>query len=155
MKFEERIKEMAKLYDSGMSINKIARIFGYNPATVSKYLKQYGVSTRRWRSVDINKVLELYEKGLRLWEIARELGVSVYIIQNNLRQAGIRLRPGPHPRRPLVTCPKCGRPGRLGVRTDYKQQYVYVWHSDGKYCHIAPMDKISQYPQLAEALKQG
>ena len=75
---EEKIKKVIELYETGMSVNKVAREVNINYQTAYKYIKEQG-KLRKYGIPDdeVEKVRHLYQdEGLEYREIGRRLGIK-------------------------------------------------------------------------------
>jgi DNA-binding CsgD family transcriptional regulator len=84
--------------DDGLTIKRIAAELGCSTATISNYLRRYGIRTRpshfRARDIPRAQLIQLYSvEQLPLAAIAVQLGVSVNTIGNRLRAYAIPRRP--------------------------------------------------------------
>ncbi|MFN3805341.1 MAG: helix-turn-helix domain-containing protein [Pyrobaculum sp.] len=110
------------------------------------------------RSFDsvVKQMVELYNQGYTVGEVARAVGYSYDTVLKYLKRSGVEMRHGQAPRNPVVVCPRCGRPGRVVVSTrklhNGDKKIVFVTHKWPGRCYIAALEKIHQYPHVAEAI---
>ena len=84
------VKEISRLYKSGMSSCAIGRKFGVDHNTVFNRLKEAGVKRRAWKiSLDANEVERLHKSGLSMRDIGKELGASTNAVSKCLYREGL------------------------------------------------------------------
>jgi hypothetical protein len=93
-------------YRSGMTMKKLASVFGIHRLTVSAHLRQHEVMIRG-RGLDEQDVPEaarLYEAGWSSLMLSERFGVTPNTVLTALRKVGVQIRPrrgGPSKQRPV------------------------------------------------------
>ena len=97
---QDEMSKMRDLYESGLSIPKIAKMFGVSYGTMWNRLNDTGVEMRKtskgYRKStqdEMSKMRDLYEFGLSSNDIAKMFGVSPETVRNYLREMGVEMRP--------------------------------------------------------------
>lgn len=102
------LREIVRLYESGMSTPEVGRMVGLDPATVYRAIRRAGFRTRsiseslRSDTPD-DLICRLHAAGVRSRRIAEHLGVSPSLVDSRVRELGLT----PHPP---------GRPSAADVR---------------------------------------
>ena len=87
---EEQIIQIKNLYEiEKYTIDSISKETGYSCPTISKLLRNNGVSTKKGKQVDINQLVEYYNEGLSLTKISTILGIDRHRLSNVLKEQGI------------------------------------------------------------------
>jgi AraC-like DNA-binding protein len=95
-------REMHRLYDSGATIEEVAKRFKVSAKTVRRSFRGAGLQTRsgacrvRWsisRCERIAEMYELYRGGASTREVAEGFAVTQQYVQRLFRQAGLGMRP--------------------------------------------------------------
>ena len=87
-------------YDSGRSLNDLAREFGVHHRTVADHLERLGIARRvnlpKLSAADVKRAASQYRSGESLATVGKALSVDASTVQRALKCAGvpIRLRPG-------------------------------------------------------------
>ena len=92
----EQVTELVAAYQSGTTVNELARIYRINRTTVLEHLRRQGIQRRRPRRLqqaDIDKAVKLYASGASVNSVAYELRVGPTTVRRALKQAGVELRP--------------------------------------------------------------
>jgi DNA-directed RNA polymerase specialized sigma24 family protein len=82
-------------YEAGKTVKELAASFGIDRNTVSRRLRQAGVTVRP-RGLTDDQAAEavcLYEAGWSSGRLAEKFGVSADTVLKNLRQGGVAIRP--------------------------------------------------------------
>ena len=98
MKVKKRYKQIAEMWNAGMSRKQIAENLQISEHTVQHYLKEAidnNLTIRLKKQEEFGRrkyeiVAELWNKGLRKEEIASELGITTPTVIYNLREARLR-----------------------------------------------------------------
>jgi len=89
----EEISEMVSAYESGLTINQLAKQFCCHRTTISQHLKTQDVKIRNRLSEDlVEKAIELYESGLSCAKIGKMIRVADTTILYRLHKRGVRVR---------------------------------------------------------------
>lgn len=98
---DEQVQEAARRYRAGESAPALATEFGVTTSTLTKYLRNAGVSIeqgekrrRAWSDEQVDEIVALYGEGFSQRMIAERMGTHQTIISSLLRQ-----RLGHRPRR--------------------------------------------------------
>jgi len=97
------VNNFIKCYQSGMSMNEIAKQFGVNPEAIRKRFIKRGIPRRSiseaqrlaWakkRCFDIDEAIRLYESGSLYIDIARKFGVHWNSVRSALIRRGVKSR---------------------------------------------------------------
>jgi transposase-like protein len=96
------IDALVQAYQSGATIEALAREFRIYRQTVRAHLERRGVAMRPQTVLAPTQIPELiarYEAGRSLRQLAVEFGVSNGSVRNYLLKAGVTLRPAVRPKR--------------------------------------------------------
>lgn len=95
-KYDIDVDKAAELYEKGMTLKDIGKMFGVNPQTISHRFYEAGIPTKgtlhqnEW--FDVNKAVHLYvDKGLALDDIAEAMWVSPGKVKKELLKAGCNI----------------------------------------------------------------
>lgn len=87
--------EIVFLYESGMSMQKIAVKFNTNYSRIRSRLLEAGVIPRQpisQNDVDWDSVINQYQNGKSINKIAKEIGCSSTFIRDGLAQRNVKIR---------------------------------------------------------------
>jgi hypothetical protein len=128
------IREMAELYDGGMTLDQVGERFGITRQGVRHRFIKAGIIRRRPEVIDRDHLEMLYSVDrLPIFKIADLLSVSIGKIQRALKSYGI-------PRRPSLK--------KGGIQVDFLRSLkigktgVIKWRSDEKYAHLHHAAKL-------------
>ena len=95
----EQVQRLVQGYRAGKTVYELAAEHRCHRTTISKALKQQGVTLRRVKPSDsqINVMVHLYSNGLSLATIGQQLGFDGMTVRKYLLQRGVRMR-DPHAR---------------------------------------------------------
>ncbi|MBX3311589.1 MAG: hypothetical protein KF916_01635 [Microbacteriaceae bacterium] len=87
--------DMVALYNSGASINEVAREFKVHRETAARHLRAGGAQMRSLglNDAQVDLAAELYLSGLTLAQVGERVGVAQGTVGRYLRARGIELRP--------------------------------------------------------------
>lgn len=89
----EQEADVCSRFGSGESVRSISESYGRCGYTVRSVLHKYGISTPRYRQldveIDVDEAARLYKDGSTLHEIASMMGCSWMTIQRRLTDAGV------------------------------------------------------------------
>lgn len=97
---QEKIQEVLKLYEEGMTVEKISRKFKTSNVTIYQILKQYATQEIREqhrvmavknlgaprKNISKEEVIEEFKKGLSYTKIANKYGVSTTLIRARVKE---------------------------------------------------------------------
>jgi len=88
---KEMADEFVKLYEQGYSTRQIAKIYGLEKTTISRWLKKQGVELRVKKTFNVtedmaNEFIKLYTQGLSTHEIARRFNISQSTVHKHLKE---------------------------------------------------------------------
>lgn len=92
------IEELKQLLEEGLSIQELAGKFGTSHPTMSKFLKENNLKTKRQmqlekcNQLDTNLIVKMYEEGKTILGIANELNVSNSAIKARLKESNVHIR---------------------------------------------------------------
>ena len=84
---EEKMEMAGTLFKCGMPMQKIAEQLDCSISTVSKYIAELGIRTKRAKGLE-ERVIELHIKGYNSKQIAYQLDCSQTYVFDKLREAG-------------------------------------------------------------------
>lgn len=93
---EVQIDEIVGLYKGGLSMNKIAEMFGAHKRTIAAHLVRRSVPLRLHQTIaadDTAEAVRLYESGMTLLAVGRRFGVSQQAARTAIAGAGATIRP--------------------------------------------------------------
>lgn len=80
------------MLEEGYTLKSIADLLGFNPKTIVKLLKRYGINPKeiydRRMGEKKNKIKKLYEEGKNVAEISRLMGEKYETIMDHLKRMG-------------------------------------------------------------------
>ncbi|TNC23811.1 helix-turn-helix domain-containing protein [Amycolatopsis alkalitolerans] len=81
-------------YDAGSSVYELGEQFGISRQTVSRILKQRGVTMRRQglSPEQVDEAVRLYAEGWSLARIGKRMAVDHGTVWHRLRERGVRMR---------------------------------------------------------------
>jgi len=86
-------------YQSGRSLNDLAREFGVYRRTVADHLERLSIARRlnlpKLSAADVKRAITRYQAGDSLVTLGKALNVDASTVQRALRRAGIQIRPRP------------------------------------------------------------
>ena len=91
-KFKERL---IQLYESGVSMENMAKELGITRGTVGRYVKIFELPNRRavtHKVIDKEKFIEMYDSGATLKSIGNEFGVTPTTIRAYVKRFGLQMR---------------------------------------------------------------
>ena len=94
VRFSLDTDNLKRLYESGMSMSKVAKTLGINPITARKYLLANGGTIRPHKRTDItaDDTAALYNSGLSEKAVAKRLGIDRCAVRRRLLKAGVKPR---------------------------------------------------------------
>lgn len=121
-------EEMAKLYDGGMTLEQIGERFGLTRQGVRHRFMKAGITRRRPKSIDRDRLDVLYSKDrLPINEIADLFSASIGRIRRALK---------------IYEIPRRAPLKKGGIQVDFLRSLaigktgVIKWRSDEKYAHL-------------------
>lgn len=92
---QEKLDIIAE-YSDGALAKELAKKYSCSRETISKLLKEHGITIER-RMLSIrgkeDEIVRLYESGLNSYSVAEAAGVSQSSVLEHLRRQGVQLRP--------------------------------------------------------------
>lgn len=90
----EQVQRVAQRYQEGRTVYELAAELSCHRTTISKTLKQQGITLRRVKPTDsqIDVMVHLYGNGLSLATIGRQLGFDGMTVRKYLLERGVRMR---------------------------------------------------------------
>ena len=88
-------EELLELYNSGLSLSKIAERYGTDRRTLSLRFRKLGVEITlqpNQKSLPDEELASEYEAGASTAELAEKYGVSRWVITDRLRKANVKIR---------------------------------------------------------------
>lgn len=97
----EQIKQLVARYQAGATVYELADEFKCDRTTVSKKLKDAGITLRRTPPTEsqIDEMVRLYESGLSLERTGEKVGFTAHTVLTYLRRRGVQTR-GTHEKYP-------------------------------------------------------
>jgi DNA-binding CsgD family transcriptional regulator len=89
------IDQIVILYNGGVTVRDIAKQFNCNRKTISRKLKQRGVSvmqSKLMKQANAKEIINLYQSGLTTAQIADKYGVSVSSVMRLLSAHNVQMR---------------------------------------------------------------
>jgi len=88
---KEMADEFVKLYEQGYSTRQIAKIYGLEKTTISRWLKKQGVELRVKKTFNVTEnmtkeFVKLYAQGLTTYEIARRFNIDQSTVYKHLKE---------------------------------------------------------------------
>ena len=94
-----QLEALAARYQSGRSLNDLAREFGVHHRTVADHLERLGIARRvnlpKLSAADVKRAVTRYRAGESLAIVGKALNVDASTVQRDLKRAGIKIRPRP------------------------------------------------------------
>lgn len=89
----QQIEELVQLFEAGKNTTELASHFRCSRSTVSKHIRNSGLSARekRFSEADLTRMQQLYESGLSLDRVGQALGTSGTKVTKYLRANGVRV----------------------------------------------------------------
>lgn len=90
----EQVHRVVLGYQEGRTVYELAAELSCHRTTISKTLKQQGVTLRRVKPDDsqIDVMVHLYGSGLSLATIGQQLGFDGMTVRKHLLERGVRMR---------------------------------------------------------------
>ena len=92
---DDEIRQVAQRYSEGASIYDLADEFGCHRGTISRHLKQQGITVSNKvtdRPALVERVLQMYADGMHTKQIGAELGITPKSVSKILHNNDIRIR---------------------------------------------------------------
>ena len=92
---DDEILQIIERYTAGASIYELADEFGCHRSTISRRLKQQGITVSNKvtdRPALVERVLKMYADGMQAKQIGVELGITPKSVSKILRDNGVRIR---------------------------------------------------------------
>jgi len=92
---QQERRQMAALYESGLSLREVTTKVGRNPETVRQAVLQFGTMRRPkggQKTFDHRQIADLYESGLLLKEVAAKIGCCVDTVKKALYECGVEIK---------------------------------------------------------------
>ena len=79
------INEIKMLYESGLSIRSISKVFGVSYNAIYNRIKKSDIKIRTNRiDIDLDEIVRLYKDGVSIINIGKRFGVSDDLIRKRL-----------------------------------------------------------------------
>ncbi len=90
----DEVQQLVARYQAGATVYELAEEFKCNRTTVSKKLKDAGITLRRTPPTkeQINEMVRLYESGLSMERTGERVGFTAHTVLKYLRERGVRTR---------------------------------------------------------------
>lgn len=92
-----QLEAVAARYQSGRSLNDLAREFGVHHRTLADHLERLGIARRvnlpKLSAADVKRAATRYRAGESLAIVGKALNVDASTVQRALKRAGIKIRP--------------------------------------------------------------
>ena len=92
---DDEIRQIAERYTAGASIYELADEFGCHRGTISRHLKQQGITVSNKvtdRPALVERVLTMYTDGMHAKQIGAELGITPKSVSKILHDNDVRIR---------------------------------------------------------------
>lgn len=98
---DEKVEELRKLYEQGLSIHKLASHFGVSYFTIHRLMQKHSIPRRplgnpHRHDIDVEKLRDLYAQGLTIQELASYFEVSYFAVHYRMEKHKILRRPKGH-----------------------------------------------------------
>lgn len=93
---DDTISEAIRLYQSGLSVQRVADKLGHHQQTISNYLHMNNIPVRPperyWKPEKVQKAIQLYETGMTLKQVALRLRAKPDTVALHLRKNAVAVR---------------------------------------------------------------